>query len=240
MSFDETGILVKTDALGSLEALLLEAKDRGIQIEQGTVGPVSRRDVMDRESKPSILERAILAFNVPVLPDAAETLTTTDVKLISGDVIYTLLDNFAKWKQQRTDDDLEKKRKDVVFPGKMLLMPNHVFRLSKPAIVGVRVLSGRIMQGTRLIRSDGREAGKLKSIRAGEKAKTMAIAGDEVAMAIDGPTVGRQISEGDVLYSDIPESDITKLMPQDINFDESQVLEEFLRIKRKTDPFWGK
>ncbi|MBX8637596.1 MAG: translation initiation factor IF-2, partial [Thermoplasmata archaeon] len=240
VSFDESGILVKTDAIGSLEALLLEAKDRGIEIENGYVGPVTRRDIIDRESKQNVLEKAILAFNVPLLPEASEALVKTDVKVISGDVIYTLLDNFAKWKEQKSEEDLEKKRKDVVFPGKMLLMPNHVFRLSKPAIVGVRVLAGKVMQGTKLIRSDGREAGRLKSIRAGEQAKTVAIAGDEVAMAIEGPTVGRQISEGDVLYSDIPESDVTKLLPEDINFDESQVLDEFLKIKRKTDPFWGK
>ncbi len=240
VSFDESGILVKTDALGSLEALLLEAKDRGIEIESGYVGPVSRRDIVDRESKQEVLERAVLAFNVPLLPEAEEALAKTDVKVISGDVIYTLLDNFARWKEKKSEEDIERKRKDVVFPCKMLLMPNHVFRLSKPAIVGVRVLAGRVMQGTRLISSDGREAGRLKSIRAGEQARAVAAAGDEVAMAIDGPTVGRQISEGDVLYSDIPESDISKLKPADINFDEGQVLEEFLKIKRKSDPFWGK
>jgi len=30
-------------------------------------------------------------------------------------------------------------------------------------------------------------------------------AGKEVAVSIDGPTVGRQINEGDVLYVDVPE-----------------------------------
>ncbi len=240
VNFDERGILVKTDAIGSLEALLLEAKDRGIEIESGYVGPVSRHDIVERASRQNVLERAVLAFNVPMLPEAAEALAETDVKVISGDVIYTLLDNFARWKQQRSEENLEMKRRDVVFPAKMMLMPNHVFRLSKPAIVGVRVLTGSVRQGTRLMRSDGKEAGVLRSIRSGEQAKAVAIAGEEVAMAIEGPTVGRQISEGDVLYSDIPESNVAKLLPQDINFDENEVLGEFLKIKRKSDPFWGR
>ena len=237
--YDETGILVKTDAVGSLEALLLEAKDRGIRIEKGEVGPVTRRDIVDRASKKEALDRAMLAFNVPVLPEAAEIVPGSDVKVISGDVIYSLLDNFLKWSDEKRREELLKSRKEMVFPAKMLIMPNHVFRLSKPAIVGVRILAGQISQGINLIRSDGREVGRLKSIRAGEQAKTVAGAGEEVAIAIEGPTVGRQISEGDVLYADLPEADARKIVKVELTLDETSILEELKQIKRKSDPFWG-
>ncbi|MBX8631611.1 MAG: translation initiation factor IF-2 [Thermoplasmata archaeon] len=239
VSFDETGVLIRTDAIGSLEALLLEARDREIRIERGETGPVTRRDIIERSSKTDPLDRAILAFNVPVLPEAAEELTNADVKVISGDVIYSILDNFTKWRDQKKEELMNRKRKEMVFPAKLLILPNHVFRLSKPAIVGVRVLAGQITQGTGLIRADGREAGKLRSIRAGEQPKTVAVAGEEVAIAIEGPTVGRQISEGDILYSDMPEEDARKITPEELTFDEAQILDEIRNIKRKSDPFWG-
>ena len=240
VEFDETGLLVKTDALGSLEALLLEARERGIKIETGEVGPVSRRDIMDRASKTEPLEKVIIAFNVPVLPEANESLISSDVRVISGDVIYTLLDNYQKWLDQKVQESTSKRRKEIVFPCKLLLMPNHTFRISKPAIVGTRVLGGTLMQGISLVRQDGREVGKVRSIRVGEETRAQARAGEEVAVAIEGPTVGRQISEGDILYADIPESNARSITKEELNFDEGQIMEEFLTIKRKTDPFWGR
>ena len=240
VEFDETGILVKTDALGSLEALLMEAREKGVRIEEGQVGPVTRRDVVDRSSKNEELEKVIMAFNVPILPEANEALLSSDVKVISGDVIYTLIDNYQKWQEQKVLEKMQKKRKEIVFPCKLLLMPNHTFRISKPAIVGTRILAGTLVQGISLINNEGREVGRVRSIRVGEQTRTEAKAGEEVAVAIEGPTVGRQISEGDVLYADIPESHARAIQKEELNFDEGQIFEELLAIKRKQDPFWGR
>ncbi|MEE9488998.1 MAG: translation initiation factor IF-2, partial [Thermoplasmata archaeon] len=124
-------------------------------------------------------------------------------------------------------------------PGKILLLEDHIFRASKPAIVGVRVLAGRIRQGVGLLRDDGRVIGKIKSLRSGEDSLKEAIAGSEVAMAVDGVTVGRQMSPGDVLYVDIPESAAKELDSVDLNPDEKEVLERVKEIKREEDPFWG-
>ncbi|MCJ2562560.1 MAG: translation initiation factor IF-2, partial [Candidatus Thermoplasmatota archaeon] len=124
-------------------------------------------------------------------------------------------------------------------PGKILLLEDHIFRASKPAIVGVRVLAGRIRQGVGLLRDDGRVIGKIKSLRSGEDSLKEAIAGSEIAMAVDGVTVGRQMSPGDVLYVDIPESAAKELDSVDLNPDEKEVLERVKEIKREEDPFWG-
>ncbi len=240
VDFDETGVLVKTDALGSLEALLLEARERGVKVEEGQVGPVTRRDVVDRASKSDDMEKVILAFNVPVLPEANDALLSSDVRVISGDVIYTLIDNYQKWLEQKMQERMQKRRKEIVFPCKLLFLPNHTFRVSKPAIIGTRILAGTLVQGISLVRQDGREVGRVRSIRVGEQTRTEAKAGEEVAVAIEGPTVGRQITEGDVLYSDIPESHARSIRQDELNFDEGQILEELLAIKRKGDPFWGR
>ena len=78
------------------------------------------------------------------------------------------------------------------------------------------------------------------SERAGEEVLKDASQGDEVAMAIDGVTVGRQIDVEDVIYVELMESTIKELQTKaDLNEDEKMTLEEYLEIKRKSDPFWG-
>jgi translation initiation factor 5B len=131
------------------------------------------------------------------------------------------------------------KRSLVAFPGKMRMLPNCVFRVSKPAIFGVRVLTGRIRTGQRIIDSTGNEVGKIRSIRSGEEVKKEAIQGDEVAISIDGPTVGRQINVEDILYVDILESEVKSISGHALSPDEKLTLDELIEIKRKKDRFWS-
>ncbi|MEM3852535.1 MAG: translation initiation factor IF-2 [Methanomassiliicoccales archaeon] len=240
LQFDKSGIAIKSDAIGSLEALLLEARERGISVEKGEVGPVSRRDIIERVAKQSPLERALLAFNVPILPDALEAMSDTDVRVISGNVIYTLLDSYKKWEEEKLREEADKRRRELCFPCKLMILPQHVFRISKPAIVGVRVLAGRLTPGITLMNREGREIGRVRSIRSGDEVKQFAVAGEEVAVAIEGPTVGRQINEGDILLSDIPEAHARQLPQADMNADEAEVFNEILTLRRKQDPFWGR
>ncbi|MDD1768990.1 MAG: translation initiation factor IF-2, partial [Methanomassiliicoccales archaeon] len=128
---------------------------------------------------------------------------------------------------------------EYAFPGKVKVLPNCVFRVSKPAIVGVRVLSGRIRPGQTLISGDGREVGKIRSMRSGEDTLREAIMGAEVAIGIEGATVGRQVNVEDILYVEIPESRVKELEEFELNADERMTLEELMRIKRKDDRFWG-
>ncbi|MGI0149847.1 MAG: translation initiation factor IF-2, partial [Thermoplasmata archaeon] len=111
---------------------------------------------------------------------------------------------------------------------------------SKPAIFGVRVLAGRIRTGESLMRQDGKALGRIKAIRSGDKSLDGAGQGQEVAISVDGVTIGRQLHVGDILYVDLPESDARTLRDRkDLNHDERQVLDEICSIKRKEDPFWG-
>ncbi|MFQ6107573.1 MAG: translation initiation factor IF-2 [Thermoplasmata archaeon] len=239
VEIEDTGILVKADAIGSLEAISFELKDAKIPVKTAEVGDVSRRDVVSAATTSDPPRRAIFAFNVGVLPDAKEELAKTDVKLIEGNIIYRILKDYETWTEEKRAE-LEKERlRTIIHPGKILLLPEHVFRASKPAIVGVRVLVGRIQPGVRLLREDGKVIGKIRSLRSGEESLKVAIAGDEIAMAVQGVTVGRQMSPGDVLYVDIPEPSAKQLDSLDLNPDEREVLERVKSIKREQDPFWG-
>lgn len=234
------GLLIKADAIGSLEALAFECKQSNIPVKMARIGAVSRRDVVDAATVQDPLHRVVMAFNTPILEDAkAELAKTHDVEVISNDVIYRLLEDYVAWTDRRKRELAEEKRRQITHPGKLLVLPEFIFRTSKPAIVGVRVLAGRVRPGQSLIREDGRPSGKVRSLRSGETPLQEAITGKEVATAIEGVTVGRQIKGGDVLYVDLTEADARALRDAELTHDERETLEKVCEIKRKTDPFWG-
>ena len=62
-------------------------------------------------------------------------------------------------------------------------------------------------------------------------------------MAIDNAIVGKDFDEGDELFIDIPEKHykfIEREFKDKLIEDEFETLHEFLEIKRKQDPDWGK
>ncbi|MBO4569557.1 MAG: translation initiation factor IF-2, partial [Candidatus Methanomethylophilaceae archaeon] len=235
----EKGITIKADAIGSLEALAYEANEKDIPIRKYGVGEITRRDVVETaygDKKNSV----ILGFNVSLSKDAeAELANHEDMKVFTNQIIYQLIDDYTEWMDDSKKRNETDKRSEFSFPAKFKILPNCVFRANKPAIVGVRVLAGRIRPGENLITAAGGDAGRIKSIHTGEDALKEANQGEEVAVAIEGVTVGRQISEEDVIYVDLIESAYKQFPGIDLNDDEKAALEETVAIKRRTDTFWG-
>ena len=244
IALEDEGVFVKADTLGSLEALAFELKQRKIPIKRAEVGNISKRDLLDAKTIKKPTQRAILSFNVKVLPDAQDALATKDyedIKVLTSDIIYHLLDEYEAWvkvKQQDVDKNL---RETMTFPGKVTIMPDHVFRTHKPAIVGMRILGGRLRVDQKFLLGDGRVVGQVKSIRKGEESVKEATQGEEVAVAIDEVTIGRQMDAGDVFYVDMPEGDAKKFLRTmvPLNHDELEVVKEVQRIKQKENRFWG-
>ena len=235
----DEGIIVRGDAIGSLEAFAFEAKESELLVRKIDIGNVTRKDVVEASHFENPLHRVIFAFNVKVNDDARAEAVTLGIKVFENDVMYRLLEDYETWCGEKTKEIEVEKRLEIVFPGKVMIMRDHVFRVSKPAIVGVRVLAGRIRSGQGLITLDGRSVVKIKSIWTGEEPVKEAVAGKEVAIAIDDATVGRQIDVEDVLLVDIPESHVTELAKYELKQDELDTLEQLRQIKRKEKPFWG-
>ncbi|TFG56567.1 MAG: translation initiation factor IF-2 [Methanomassiliicoccus sp.] len=235
----DNGLMIKADALGSLEALAFECKRADIPIRKYEIGDISKRDITEVTAYNDPLHKVVLGFNISMLPDAKEALLHHTSKVFINEVVYGLIDDYQRWVgEEKRKAELEK-RSLVAFPGKIKILPNCIFRASKPAIVGVRVLAGRIRTGQKLITRDGKDLGRIRSLRTGEDVLREAIAGQEIAVAIEDATVGRQIDVEDILYIDILESEIKNLQDYDLNHDEKEVLEQLLEIKRRGDPFWG-
>ncbi|MCL2549821.1 MAG: translation initiation factor IF-2 [Methanimicrococcus sp.] len=241
---DSDGVMIKADTLGSLEAMVHEFKKAGIMIQKAEVGDVTKRDVMEASTINDPTCSVILAFNIKVNPDALELLDcASSVRIFENDVIYRLLDDYQDFVKKQ-DEELDKLRSDTLIkPGQFKILPGCVFRQSKPAVVGVRILGGVVKNNTDVMLPDGTVVGTVKGLELSGKKIPKATAGMEVAMAIDGVTIGRQVKEEDVLYVHIPESDSRVLefeIFETLTPDERETLEKYLAIRRKNKPFWGK
>jgi len=240
IELDKDGIFIKADTIGSIEALVKESRDKGIHIRKAEIGNVSKRDIVEASAYINPLEKVIFSFNVKVLPEAKEELAGTNVTLFDEDVIYTIMENYDVWVEKKKAELERERRQDYIHPGMIKFLPEYVFRVSHPAVIGVRILAGRIKDGMRLMREDGKVIGTIRGIQSENKSIEEAIQGQEVAISIEGVTVGRQIKGDDILYTSIPESDAKKLKEMDVlNIDEKDVLNRIIEIKRKGNKFWG-
>ena len=245
ISTEDEGILVKADTLGSLEAIVKLLRELEIPIREANIGDVNRRDIINSsiELTENDAHGAIIAFNVDVHPNSVEDLNNSDVKLFKGDVIYQIIEEYEAW-----IDEIEQAKKKafydaIIKPAKFMALPKLVFRQSKPAIVGIESISGTIKQGQTLINKNGEYVGVIASME--DKGETLPdiSRGQRVAMAIKDAVVGKHFDEGDELYIDVPEKHykfIEREFKDKLTEDEFETMYEFLEIKRKQDPDWGK
>ncbi len=191
----DEGLVIKADTIGALEALSKELETREIGVMRAAVGPVSRHDLVDAQTIKAPLCRAVLAFNAPLLPDAQAIVREGGPDLprvFQAKVIYQLIDEFVEWRDTERQRMEQQRFERIILPAKLRVLPGCVFRQSNPAVVGVRVLGGTLRTDVNLIRTDGRKAGHLKTIQSSGEYVHEVEAGAEVAIAIEGATVGRQ------------------------------------------------
>jgi len=241
---DLDGVVLKTDALGSLEAIAESLKRNDVPIRVADVGDVSKRDVTEalvvKENEP--LHGVILAFNIKVLPDAEEEAKNRDIPIFSHKTIYNLIDEYLQWMRTRKETRLEEEFNRLVKPAKVKFLPSCVFRKAKPAVFGVEVLAGRIKPKSTLVKKNGRNVGEIMQIQDRGEAVSEANVGLQVAISVTKAIVGRHIHEGEVFYVRVPEAHAKVLLTkfQDrLTAEELEALNQFIGIMRLESPFWA-
>jgi translation initiation factor 5B len=240
------GITIKADTIGALEALSKELEEKSIGILRAGVGPVSRHDLVEVQTVPEPLSSVLLCFNTPILPDAQELLRDpafSRVKVFEARVIYQLINEYLEWRDAEIRKEEARRFEQVVLPAKILLLPDCVFRQSNPAVVGIRVLLGKLRTDVELVDRSGRRIGHVKTMQSRQENIREADAGMEVAISIEGATVGRQVNVNDELLVEIPERHVKILeheMLSHLTPSMKEGLEDYTALKRKGDPFWGK
>ncbi len=236
---EEKGIIIKADTLGSLEALTFLLKEKNIPLRKASIGRITKKDMTDAESnyEKDPLEAVLLGFNVERDTDVS---SSERVKIITSDIIYKIIEEYDSWKEQQKRLMEAKELDNLTRPCKLQLIPNFVFRQSNPAIVGVDILEGKIKSGSQLMKN-GISITTVKDIQHEKEHLQNVTKGKQVAISLDHVTVGRQINEGDILYSYIPEEDFRamKKLTKYLSQGEIDVLKTIAEIMRAKNPVWG-
>jgi translation initiation factor 5B len=235
LDVDKEGIVVKADSLGSLEALINLLREEGITIKMASIGDISKKDIAEASAELEPLNKVIVGFNVKTLEQSKE------VKIITADIIYRIVDEIKKWQEEEKRKLEEEQLGGMTRPCKLQLLANCVFRQSNPAVVGVEILNGTLNIGSPLMKENGNKASEIKSMQKEGENIQEAKRGDQVAIALPHLTVGRQINELDILYTDISEEEFIryKKLKRFLNSDEIAILKEIAEIKRADNPVWG-
>ncbi len=233
---DSSGIVLKADTLGSLEAVTQFLQDRNVSVRIADVGPIVKRDIIEARAAGDTdpLNAVVLGFNVKTAPDIDELAAEYGVEIFVNPVIYRLYDDYNAWLTVKREQAKAESLSSIVRPAKVELMPEYVFRNKNPAIVGVRV-HGVLRPKTGLIDSGGKRVGTLLQIQDRGVSIEEATDGMEVAISIRGPTIGRQVKNNDLLYTDVPDNHILairKKFREELSPVELEVLEEIVQIKR--------
>lgn len=236
---DKEGIIIKADTLGSLEALVRLIKEKGIPIAKADIGDIDKEDidlcltVRNKKKEYSV----IIGFNVKIDPNVEDLIKSYNIKVILNNVIYRLIEDVEAYINEI------KKKEEITLPPVAIIkiLPGFVFRRSNPAIVGIEVVLGKIRKGMVLMREDGKVLGQILSIQKEMKNIEEASKGEKVAISIENAIVGRNIDEGDILYSYVSESDFLeyKKHKDKLSQDEKEILKKIAEIMRKNNPSWG-
>ena len=233
---DKSGIVLKTDTLGSLEAVTQFLQQRNVTVRAADVGPIVKRDVIEATAAGDTdpLNAVILGFNVKFAPDIEELAAEFGVEVFLNEVIYRLYDEYNAWIMVKREQAKAESLGSIIRPGKIEIIPQYIFRQNKPAVVGVKV-HGIIKPRTGLVNAKGKRVGTILQIQDRSVNIDEATDGMEVAVSIRGPTVGRQIKDDDILYVDIPDAQILAIRKKfmgDLTQPELDVYDEIVQIKR--------
>lgn len=238
------GVILRCDTIGSLEAIIDMLKKENIPIQTADIGHITRRDVLAAHAvkdKDRYLG-VILGFNVKVLDDAKKEAGEQKVHIFNEKVIYNLVRNYTDWvKYQKEHAD------SIIFEEippicKIQFLKGFVFRRNDPAVFGAEILIGKLRQKNQVINENGSKVGIIHQIQDKGKNIEEARKGMQVAVSIRGPTIGRQINEGDFFYTDLNSRQAKLLIEKfghRLNEEEKEIFEFILNIKRKSDPVYG-
>jgi len=236
---DDEGVVVKADNIGSLEALVGILKEKEIPIRKAAIGGITKNDLLLAQSnyEKQPLFSVVLGFNV----DEEFETPAEHAKIISNNVIYKLIEDFEKWQEEEKKRLEAGKLEGVTRPCKIEILQGYVFRQSNPAVVGCEVMAGTLKAGMPLLNNKGQRVTEVKSLQLDKKSVSEGEKGKQLAVAMPNVTVGRQINEGDTLYSYINEEEFRKIreLKEHLKPDEKMAIKEIIEIMRANNALWG-
>lgn len=241
---ETSGIILKCDTIGSLEAITDLLRKAKVPIRMADIGNITRRDVVEAAAvkENDRYVGVVLGFSVRVLEDAQKEAQDREVKIFNEQIIYNLVRSYTDWVAYQKEHEESILFNELPPICKFQFMKGFVFRRNDPAVFGAEIQVGRLKQKVQVINEEGRKVGTVHQIQDSGKAIEEATAGMQVAVSIKEPTIGRQINEGDVFYTDINSRQAKQLLERfnhRLNENEKEILNMLVAMKRKSDPAFG-
>ena len=235
---DKSGVVVKADSLGSLEALLVLLKQKQIRIIKADIGPISKKDVYLANTLPEE-DRIILGFNVET-SEEAQVDEIKNIKIISNPVVYKIIEDLEEFKIEKQKEIERKKLNELPAISKITVL-DFVFRNSSPAVFGVQINGGTLKKGERFINKDDTKIGQVKEIQHDKNNIQEATKGKEVAISIPGLNFERQLKVDEPLYTNLSETQFRKFKQHKdlLSTEEKSILQEIAQLKRRKNSTWG-
>ena len=241
---ESNGIILRCDTIGSIEAITELLKKENIPVRSADLGNITRRDIL---SASAVREKdrylgVVLGFNVKVLEEAEKEAYERRIKIFNEKIIYNLVRSYSEWvTYERVHED------SIIFNEippicKFQFLKGYVFRRNNPAVFGAEILIGKLRQKISVMNEKGKKIGVIHQIQNEGKNLEIADKGTQVALSIREPTVGRQINEGDIFYTDLNSREAKSLLERfsnRLNEEEQEVFNFILSKKREIDPAFG-
>ncbi len=221
------GAFVKADTLGSLEALHKLLDNAGICVASSDIGEFTNKDLTEakilNEKDP---EKGVLfLFNVKLPTEFEDEITKSKIPIFKNNIIYKLIEDYEDWLTKRKKKEHDKLIKEIVYPCRFKVLPNFIFRSSKPAVVGVRILEGRLVCNSK-VSLNGNVIGTIEGIQTDGKQVDIANKDLEVAISITDATYLKDFKEGDILEVSLNLEMISKLelLEGDLSNEEQEMI----------------
>jgi translation initiation factor 5B len=234
------GIIAKADSLGSLQALMVLLKQAGIPVLKASIGPISKKDIYSCNAIQEEEDKIIIGFNVTQLEETQDLDEVEQIKIITNEIVYKLIEDLEKYKANKIQEIEKKKLSELPTICKLKIL-DFVFRNTSPAVFGVKVEAGNLRAHERFINAKDKKIGQVKEIQHEKKSVNKIESGKEVAISMPGVNFERQLTTDEFLYTNLGESQFRKFKEHKnlLSSEEKSILQEIAQIKRRENVTWG-
>ncbi|HYZ94916.1 MAG TPA: translation initiation factor IF-2, partial [Nitrososphaeraceae archaeon] len=238
------GIILRCDTIGSLEAIRDMLKKANVPIQKADIGHITRRDIL---AASAVKEKnrylgVVLGFNTKILDEAKREAQERTIPIFSENIIYNLVRSYTEWVEYQKEHEDSILFNEIPPICKFQFMKGFVFRRNYPAVFGAEIQIGKLRQKVNVLNEDGKKIGTIHQIQENGKPIEEAGKGEQVAVSIKEISVGRQVNEGDIFYTDLGSKDARLLLERfyyRLAQEEKDILNTIVSIKRRNDPSYA-
>ena len=238
------GIILRCDTIGSLEAIRDMLKKANVPIQKADIGHITRRDIL---AAAAVKEKnrylgVVLGFNTKILEEAKREAQERTIPIFSENIIYNLVRSYTEWVEYQKEHEDSILFNEIPPICKFQFMKGFVFRRNYPAVFGAEIQIGKLRQKVNVLNEDGKKIGTIHQIQENGKPIEEAGKGEQVAVSIKEISVGRQVNEGDIFFTDLGSKEAKLLLERfyyRLAQEEKDILNTIVGIKRRNNPSYA-